>query len=94
MKHEVMTISKIAKEFGMTGEELNEFLCNKGIIFRTRKGSTNRVDLCNKYEDKGYATRRTWTNKNNKICEAHYLIWTEKGKGFIHGLLVGGGLIK
>lgn len=81
-----MTI--IAKDFGMSANELHTLLCKLGIIYRI----SDTWVLYKQYQGKGYtATKSTVTlkdqfgNIHNDVEIATY--WTEKGRGFIYGIL-------
>jgi phage antirepressor YoqD-like protein len=78
------TMTQVAKELGMSATALERFLHQKGVIFRQ---STSWLPY-SKYQDAGYHKFRTHryikadgTNGSNTI-----LVWTEKGKHFIHEL--------
>jgi len=78
----------IAKDFGMSANELHTLLCKLGIIYRI----SDTWVLYKQYQGKGYtATKSTVTlkdqfgNIHNDVEIATY--WTEKGRGFIYGIL-------
>lgn len=84
-----MTITQIAKSFGMTSHRLNTYLKNKGIQYK-KSGMWN---LYKQYDGKGYTEVRTYLNEERGTT-CHYLVWTEKGKEFIYNLLLEDKMIK
>ena len=81
----LLTITIIAKDYGMSGVALNKYLYRKGVQYK--QGDV--WILYSKYQDKGYAQTKTFTvpdNKGNKHSRCN-LYWTEKGRMFIHELL-------
>ena len=80
-----LTTTQIAKELSMTGCELNRILCERGIQY----GQSGQYMLYAKYARRGYAKSRTWAFKlaNGKLFTQTYMVWTERGKRFIHDLL-------
>lgn len=73
-------ITVIAKDFGMTAQELNKILCDKKI---QRKVSGVYV-LNKKYADKGYTKSKTFV-KNGMSYMSMY--WTQSGRLFIYDTL-------
>ena len=84
-----MTVTQIAKSFGMTSHRLNTYLKNKGIQYK-KSGMWN---LYKQYDGKGYTEVRTYLNEERGTT-CHYLTWTEKGKEFIYNLLLEDKIIK
>jgi prophage antirepressor-like protein len=80
-----LTITQIAKELSMTGHELNRILCERGIQYP----QSGQYLLYAKYARRGYAQNRTheWRNSQGDLMTRTYLVWTETGREFIHGLL-------
>ncbi|GAI86569.1 unnamed protein product [marine sediment metagenome] len=74
----------IAKELGMSAQELNKRLHKMGIIFYTG----DHWVLYAKYQNSDYTKTRTVTfiDGEGKTRTAIDTIWTEKGRKFIHGL--------
>lgn len=80
------TTTTIASELGMTAQELNSILHQKGIIYR----NTDRVWIpYAKYTDKGFTKTYTHTYQDSRgnVRTAIHNKWTEKGRQFIHLLL-------
>lgn len=71
------TISEIAKEYGMSGVKLNEYLCGKHIQYKC-KGVWH---ILRKYSKKGYVVSVSARNKKT------HMYWTCAGKMFIESLL-------
>lgn len=87
---DVMCISQIAADYGMTGYALNKILNRKGLIRKVN----NQWILCAKYLNKGYTANQTKPYMTivgyNKIkidtC------WTQKGRLKIHEILTSMGI--
>lgn len=79
------TTTDIADELGMSAIKLNRLLVYKGIQRKTN----SRYVLYAKYQGKGYATTRTHphTGSDGVIRTTHLLVWTEKGRVFLHNLV-------
>lgn len=82
---DLMTVTEIAQDYGMTARQLNQFLADKGIQYKQR----GHWRLYAKYVPLGLA--KTYTH----ICTCSEfkdhctltLKWTQKGREFIHKLL-------
>ena len=81
---EILT-SIIAKELGKSAVTLNRILKDKGI--QHRRGNT--WVLNHQYQDKGYTRIRTHAHSSTSgtMRTEHHLVWTEKGRQFIHSLV-------
>ena len=80
------TTTQIAKELDMTVHELNDLLIQKRIIFR----QSNQYMLYADFARLGLAKNRTAEKmmEDGSIKVFHpYLVWTEKGRIFIHNLV-------
>lgn len=79
---DLIPITIIAKDLGMSAMTLNKTLERRGVIF---KRSQTWV-LYSKYHDKGYAHTKTHTyiNSDGKPKTAIQTYWTQKGRQFIH----------
>ncbi len=77
-----MTTTQIAKELEMSAIELNRWLCEQGIQF----GQSGQYMLYADYARRGYAKNRSHTYRDNdgEIHTRTYLVWTERGREFIH----------
>ena len=81
-----LTTTQVAKGMGMTAMELNRILCQKGIQY----GQSGQYLLYAPYARKGLAQNRTRTFLDlfGTVHTTSQLVWTEKGKEFIHQLLL------
>ena len=81
-----LTTTQVAKGMGMTAMELNRILCQKGIQY----GQSGQYLLYASYARKGLAQNRTRTFLDlfGTVHTTSQLVWTEKGKEFIHKLLL------
>ena len=70
-----LTMTQVAKGLGMTVHDLTTRLLQDGIIYL----QSNQYMLYAPYARRGLATCRTHTHT--------YLVWTEKGKKFIHEII-------
>lgn len=84
---ELLTVTQIAKDFGMSAVKLNEFLREKGIQFKRN----DRWFLRDKYQDKGYTQSDTFEIGKNKTKDS--MKWTQLGKAFIYKLLKDNGIL-
>lgn len=77
----LLSISKIAKDYGMSGVALNKMLHELGVQYK--QGSCWL--LYQKYADKGYTQSKTQVidDENSKL----HTYWTQKGRLFIYELL-------
>ncbi len=77
-----LTTTQIAKELEMSAIELNRWLCKQGIQF----GQSGQYMLYANYANRGYAKNRSYTYRDNEgeIHTQTYLVWTERGREFIH----------
>ena len=81
-----LTTTQVAKGMGMTANELNRILCEKGIQY----GQSGQYLLYASYARQGLAQNRTRTFLDlfGTVHTTSQLVWTEKGKEFIHKLLL------
>ena len=81
-----LTTTQVAKGMGMTAMELNRILCQKGIQY----GQSGQYLLYASYARQGLAQNRTRTFQDlfGTVHTTSQLVWTEKGKEFIHKLLL------
>ncbi|MBQ2457037.1 MAG: phage antirepressor KilAC domain-containing protein [Bacteroidaceae bacterium] len=81
-----LTTTQVAKGMGMTAMELNRILCQKGIQY----GQSGQYLLYASYARKGLAQNRTRTFLDlfGTVHTTSQLVWTEKGREFIHKLLL------
>ena len=77
-----MTITTIAKDFGMSGQKMNEILHELGIQYQ----QDNIWVLYSKYHNKGYTHIQAYKPNHSKTSK-HNTKWTQLGKKFIHETL-------
>ena len=79
------TTTQVAKGLGMTARELNRILCQRGIQY----GQSGQYLLYAEYARKGLAQNRTHTyhDQMGTTHTSSSLVWTERGKRFIHGMI-------
>ena len=79
------TVTQIGKELNMTGHDLNMLLCQMGIQYP----QSGQYLLYANYARQGLAKNRTFSreDKNGTLHTRTYLVWTERGRDFIHRLL-------
>lgn len=77
--------NQIAKELGMSARTLNKKLNELRVQYK--QGGTWL--LFQKYQDKGYTKTKTYTYKDSYGVQstAMQMVWSEKGRKFIHSLL-------
>ena len=82
---DLLSISKIAKDYGKSAIWLNDFLHRKQVQFK----QGDIWLLYQKYADKGYTSTKTHTY-NGDDGQQHskvHTYWTQKGRLFIYSLL-------
>lgn len=79
------TTTQVAKGLGMTAQELNRVLCQRGIQY----GQSGQYLLYADYARRGLAQNRTHTYHDvfGTVHTSSSLVWTERGKRFIHQML-------
>ena len=88
---DVVSIGKIAKDYGKSAQWLNQFLHEKGIQFK--QGGIWL--LYQKYADQGYTKSKTETfsGEDGQQHSKIHTYWTQKGRLFIYDLLRSGGFL-
>ena len=82
-----MPISKIAKDYGMSGRKLNTLLHELGVQYKMSKMWL----LYQKHADKGYTQSKTYAiNDENSAMHTY---WTQKGRLFLYDLLKNDGIL-
>lgn len=86
-----VTITQIAKDYGMTGPQLNKILHEDGIQFKQNK----QWLLYRKYQDNGYTKSETIdiTRSNGDPDVTMNTRWTQKGRLFVHEILSKRGIV-
>ena len=87
----LVTITAIDKDYGMTGEKMNEKLHELGIQYK----QSNQWFLYEKYHDNGYTHSETidLTHKDGTRFVKMNTKWTQKGRLFLYNKLKENGLI-
>ena len=85
---DLVTITQIAKDFGMSAKKLNKILQEKKVQFK--QGKT--WFLYQKYAEQGYTQSKTYLYDDDNHTAMHTL-WTQKGRLFIYGLLKEDGIL-
>ena len=83
----LVTISQIAKDYGMSGGALNKKLHELGVQYKQSK----QWLLYSKYQDKGYTQSETIniTRSDGRPDITMNTKWTQKGRLFLYELLKG-----
>lgn len=87
----LMTMTAIAKDYGMSPQKLNKILNNLGVQFK----QSGQWFLYRKYQDSGYThSKTTEIVRNNGTTEVKLNTeWTQKGRLFLYELLKKNGLV-
>ena len=88
---DTLTVSQIAKDYGMSAQELNKILSNEKVQYCQR----GQWLLYSKYQDKGYTKSNTVTykHKDGSIGSKLSTKWTQKGRLFINDILKRNGIV-
>jgi Rha family phage regulatory protein len=81
----LVTITQIAKDYGMSGKALNDLLHREGIQYK----QSEQWLLYSKHQDKGYTKSETqnYRKSNGEMGTKLHTKWTQKGRLFIHQVL-------
>ena len=82
------TTTQIAKELGLTAQELNRWLCANRVQYY----QSGQYMLYAEFAHRGLAKSRTRFELNvglDRVCTHTYLVWTERGRKFIHQMMEG-----
>ena len=79
------TVTQIGKELGMTGHDLNMLLCSHKIQY----AQSGQYLLYADYTRQGLAQNRNFEyhSSEGELKTRTYLVWTERGREFIHRLV-------
>ena len=80
------TTTQIAKELGMTAQELNRLLCAERVQYY----QSGQYMLYAEYAHQGLAKSRTHFDLyvgRDTVCTRVYLVWTERGRKLIHQMV-------
>ena len=83
-----MTVTEIAKDYGMSAREFNQLLHKYGIQFKQGKHWV----LYHKYDGKGYTQYEPFAYNDNKGVHNN-LKWTQRGRKFIYYTLKEHGIL-
>ena len=86
---EALTVSMVAKEFGLTGFKLNRILKNRGVIFQFGNKHKKSWHVKDKYVKKKWFMYQTPKYKDSvgRIHTSTHLYLTQKGRQALHQLL-------
>ena len=86
----LVTISQIAKDYGMSGQEMNRTLKNLGVQYK----QSEQWLMYSKHQDKGYTHSETVqiTHTDGRADVRMITKWTQKGRIFLYGLLKDNGI--
>ena|SRR5699024_8649996 len=84
----LMTVTEIAKDYGMSAKDFNKLLHQFGIQYRQGKHWV----LYQKYADKGYTQYEPFAYNDNKGVHNN-LKWTQRGRKFIYDILKEQGIV-
>lgn len=76
----LVTVTQIAKDYGMSAREFNSKLYELGVQFK----QSGQWHLYSKYQNKGYTQSKTYSN--DKVTRLNTQ-WTQKGRLFLYDLL-------
>ena len=81
----LLSVTEIAKDYGLSAKGLNEILHENGIQFN----QSGVWFLYSKYQDKGYTSTKTqnYNRPDGTQGSRVHTYWTQKGRLFLYGLL-------
>lgn len=88
---DLLSTTKIAKDYGKSAVWLNDYLHDKGVQFK----QGDIWLLYQKYAEKGYTSTKThsYTKEGGEIGAKVHTYWTQKGRLFIYEQLKADGII-
>ncbi len=88
---DTVTITQIAKDYGMSGQKLNQILNEEGVQYK----QNGQWLLYRKHQDKGLTKSYTVdvVHTNGERTVKMNTRWTQKGRLFIHDLLTKRGIV-
>lgn len=87
---DTVTVTQIAKDYGMSGQKLNQILNEEGVQYK----QNGQWLLYRKHQDKGYTKSFTVDvvhNSGDRTVKMNTR-WTQKGRLFVHDLLTKRGI--
>jgi Rha family phage regulatory protein len=87
---DTLNITQVAKDYGLSGKALNKILHEEKVQYKL----SGQWLLYSKYHDKGYTKSDTteYRKSNGETGVTLHTKWTQKGRLFIHQLLVARGI--
>ena len=87
----LVTITQIAKDYGMSGRAMNDMLHQLGVQYK----QSGQWLLYSKYQDKGYTQSQTFEfeRSNGRKDISLNTKWTQKGRLFLYNLLKKNGIL-
>lgn len=87
----LVTITQIAKDYGLSGQRLNKILHDKKIQYKLG----DQWLLYSEYHDKGYTSSKTIVIEDIPGCEKVVMqtYWSQKGRLFLYNLLKEDGIV-
>lgn len=86
----LVTITQISKDYGMSGQGMNELLHQLGVQYR----QNGQWLLYSRYQGEGYTQSNTLLIAHQAGDEAKmHTLWTQKGRLFLYGLLKKNGIL-
>lgn len=88
---DAVAITTIAKDYGKSGQWMNDFLHSLGVQYKQGKIWL----LYQKYAEQGYTVTKThsYAGRGGQIHSKVHTYWTQKGRLFIYGLLKDNGIL-
>lgn len=88
---DLLSTTKIAKDYGKSAKWLNNYLHDKGV--QLKQGDIWL--LYQKYAEQGYTSTKTHSYNGNDGCQHSkvHTYWTQKGRLFIYGMLKADGVL-
>lgn len=88
---DLLSTTKIAKDYGKSAIWLNDYLHSKGVQFK----QSNIWLLYQKYAEKGYTSTKThsYNGDDGTVHSKVHTYWTQKGRLFIYDLLKSDGIL-
>ena len=87
----LVTMTQIAKDYGMTGQAMNKLLHDLGIQYK----QSNQWFLYSKYHNLGYTHSETVdiTRSDDRADVSMHTKWTQKGRLFLYNILKENGIV-
>lgn len=86
----LVTITQISKDYGMSGQAMNELLHELRVQYR----QNGQWLLYSRYQDQGYTQSSTLLIEHENTDEAKmHTMWTQQGRLFLYTLLRENGIL-